>query len=107
MEENFKQLQILEEQKYKLTLTILQFNTLISVMMPLATEPGDFDNLHKCWQYSLATVIVKAKNKLQKNKKAKLTIKISASEYYAVKEILDHIDNKELQAYIYAITASL
>lgn len=112
MKANFQKVQLLQEQKFDLKLTVLQWQTLQYEMVKLATEEpkqGEqaFDNIHKCWQYTLATLVVKVNNKLQKNHKykAKLSIKISSAEYYAIKEIVQHIENPPLQMYIHSITA--
>ncbi len=112
MQDKFRQMQLLEEQKFSLKLTAQQWETLKMQMLHFATQvPGPkelpFDNLHNCWKYTLASLVVKVNNKLQKNTKADLSIKISSAEYYAIKEMVGNIDNPQLQMYVHAITSLL
>lgn len=54
------------------------------LIVPYVLEKGDFDNLHLCWKSALASIVKKIVEK--KHKYKKFTLKLTATEYYAIRE---------------------
>lgn len=78
------------ENKLPIRLPRCRWEDIESVIIPYLSEDGkNFDNVHMCWVSALASLLKKI---IDKRKYKIYTIKLTASEYYAIKEILDYTD---------------
>lgn len=85
----YKMEQRVREKKFPVQMSKSEWEDVENILTPYVIEEGDFDNVHLCWRaalYSLIKKIGDSRNNKGKNPK----INLVATEFYAVKEILDN-----------------
>ena len=83
----YKLIKQVQENKYPIRLPRCRWQDIEFVITPYVLEDGIFDNVHMCWRSALGSLLKKI---IDKREYKTYTIKLTASEYYAIKEILDN-----------------
>lgn len=72
------------ESKFPIKMSSKMWQDIELLLIPYVLEEGDFDNLHLCWKSVLASIVKMIVER--KNKHNKFTLKLSAAQYYALRE---------------------
>ena len=73
-----------KESKFPIKMSSKAWQDIELLLVPYVLEEGDFDNVHLCWKSVLASIVKMIVERKRKHKK--FTLKLSAAQYYALRE---------------------